>query len=170
MLASTEVLVSVGSLIIGYSLNIIKDWLRARQRRLRENDAREFKLKVRAQARREGFLRKTSADLEAVINQYHRGLHKPPQDGPEEYRSWTIALEGLRMKMMSLAAALGDATLKETIKQLCETSEGLESWIAGFREAPDDRTAEERREAYTLLDRQFLAANCRVMELQRDIA
>ncbi len=75
--------------------------------------------------------------------------------------------------MTSLAAVLGDSTLKDTIKRLCDTTEGLEAWITGSSRAYDDSedsTEQEMRESYNSLDSQFLDANCRIMELHREVA
>src|SRR4051812_565311 len=102
MAIPTETWLAIAALVLGYSLNLIKEGLRDRRRRLRERDAREFKLTLRAQSRKAAFQRQALTDLKEAIGRLYRLLNSP-----EEYDfrgDWSLKLEVIRMTILSVAA------------------------------------------------------------------
>jgi hypothetical protein len=172
MAGSTEVWVPVATLVLGYSLNLVREWLRDHRKRQREKDAREFKLKARTQARRAAFQRKALDELQQAIQRHARLLNSPPTDSDHQ-DDWLNALHHARVKIISLATVIGDDALAKTAKNICECSKNLEAWASGWPadSPPDDIEQAENRSSFEALQGEmFVQANRQLLELQCEFA
>src|SRR5947209_7032309 len=107
-------------MIVGYSLNLVREGLRDRRKRLREREAREFRLRVRSEARQSEFRRKAAAELKDALQKHYRILRFPSEE-PEHQRDWFFRLHENRVNVLSLAAAVGDGELSQVLHRICET-------------------------------------------------
>lgn len=165
-----EVGLPIAGVAVGYCLNILKDELRFRRNRIREQATRERKERVRRERRRAEFQVKVVSELEELIKR-HVALIEEPMDGsPEDRIHRHHQAQETRIRMQSLVGVVEDEELKKVVSEQLDAWKALEYWRSGGPDCegyyPDSQEEAEMTLARNRLSYSYEQARHHVVRIQ----